>query len=118
MTALHASIANALVLFYALVGLWGVGLGMLKRPLDSAYRGALVLAVVTACVQVGVGLVLLVVVGLPRDPVHLLYGMSLVITLPLVRQYLAGQHLPPPMAYGLGCLFMAGLALRAITTGR
>ncbi len=35
-----------------------------------------------------------------------------------VNQYLASRRLPDPLAYGLGCLFMAGLAIRGITTGR
>jgi hypothetical protein len=40
-----------------------------------------------------------------------------ILTLPLVSSYLAGKAFSRPLAFGLASLFMAGLAIRAITTG-
>lgn len=117
MTAIHAQIAMALVLYYALVGLWGLALGLAGRPVDGSYRGALYLAVGVAAVQVLTGVVLLLMGLRPRDDLHPLYGLSLLVALPLAHQYLA-RRWRPPLAYGLACLFMAGLAVRGITTGR
>lgn len=117
MTALHGQIAMALVLYYVLVGLWGLGLGLAGRPVDSSYRGALYLAIAVAAVQVVTGVALLLVGLRPRDDLHPLYGLSLLVTLPVAHQYLA-RRWRPPLAYGLACLFMAGLAVRGITTGR
>jgi hypothetical protein len=40
-----------------------------------------------------------------------------IVTLPLVASYIADKRFSRPLAYGLATLFMAGLAIRAITTG-
>ncbi|MBI2755602.1 MAG: hypothetical protein HYX52_02730 [Chloroflexi bacterium] len=116
MVEAHALLANAMRLYFGLVGVWGVVLGLMKRPVDSSYRGALYIAFGLAVVQAAVG-VFLVLFG-PRRPedIHYLYGASVIITLPLVRQYLAGRWDRAALAYGLGCLFMFGLTLRAIST--
>jgi hypothetical protein len=114
----HRLIAQAIVLYYALVGLWGVVLGLRKKTtLDSAFRGALIIGVVLGVVQAVVGLVLLLTVGQPRDNLHFLYGASVILTLPLVASYLVDKRFSRPLAYGLASLFMAGLAIRAMTTG-
>jgi hypothetical protein len=115
---LHGLIARAVVLYYALVGAWGVILGLRKAQLlDAAYRGALILGVVLGVIQAAVGLVLLLTVGQPRDNLHFLYGASVILTLPLLASYIADKRVSRPLAYGLASLFMAGLAIRAITTG-
>jgi|SRR5919204_4538717 hypothetical protein len=111
-------IAQVLVLYCAVVGIWGVFLGIRNAPLDGSYRAALLLAEAVAVLQLLVGLVLLVVGPPVRNDLHYLYGLSLIVTLPLVHQYLAGRRMRAPLAYGLACLFMAGLAIRGITTGR
>ena len=123
MAGIHLGIANAMVLYFAIVGLWGVVEGIRNVPLSSSYRGALVLAEGVGVLQGLVGLVLLVLglsgqSGMPRDYLHFLYGLSVVVTLPLVRQYISGRRVRQPLAYGLACLFMMGLAIRGITTGR
>jgi len=117
MVGIHGLIAQSVVLYFALVGLWGVVQGLRKVPLDSTYRGALVVGGALGVIQLLVG-VLLIVAGLrPRDDLHYLYGLSVIITLPLIHQYLAGRRWRAPLAYGLGCLFIMGLGIRAITTG-
>jgi hypothetical protein len=114
---LHTLIARAIVLYYALVGLWGVVLGIRKAELSSGLRGALVIGVALGVVQALVGLGLLLSGAQPRDNLHFLYGASVILTLPLVASYLTGKKFSRPLAYGLASLFMAGLAIRAITTG-
>lgn len=69
-------------------------------------------------VQAIIGLFLLVTVGQPRDNLHFLYGASVILTLPLVGSYIVDKRISRPLAYGLACLFIAGLAIRAMTTGR
>ena len=60
MLGLHQLIAQALILYFALVGVWGVFLGVRKKDMNSGYRGALTIGVVLAVVQavVGIGLLL------------------------------------------------------------
>jgi len=115
---LHQLIAQALVLYYALVGIWGVILGIRKAEMSSAYRGALTIGVVMAVVQAAVGLGLLLSGRSPGSDLHYLYGATVILTLPLVASYIADKKFPRVLAFGLASLFMAGLALRAMTTGQ
>ena len=117
MLELHTVIARAIVLYYALVGIWGVFLAIRKADLPPAYRGALVIGVVMGVIQAAVGLTLLLTGAHPRDDLHYLYGASVILTLPLVASYIADKKFSRVLAFGLANLFMAGLAIRAITTG-
>jgi hypothetical protein len=114
---LHVLIARSVVLYYALVGVWGVFLGIRKAEFSSAYRGALVIGVVLGVLQAAVGVVLLVTGHQPSNDLHFLYGASVIVTLPLVASYIADKKVSRVWAYSLASLFMAGLAIRAITTG-
>ncbi|MCA1648595.1 MAG: hypothetical protein LC797_25080 [Chloroflexi bacterium] len=118
MLGLHQLIAQALMLYYAVVGLWGVILGIRKNEMSSAYRGALTIGVVTAVVQAGVGVALLVSGRQPGSDLHFLYGVTVILTLPLVASYIANKKFSRVLAFGLASLFMAGLAYRAMTTGQ
>lgn len=113
----HELFARALVIYFALLGVWGLFLAVRRTPLGPGYRGALVIAVVLAVIQALLGIVLFVGGGRPRDDLHYLYGLSLIVALPLVQQYLANRTWSKVLIYGLACLFMMGLAIRAITTG-
>jgi hypothetical protein len=115
---LHQVIAQALVLYFALVGLWGVFLGIRKSEMTSAYRGALTIGVVLAVVQAVIGVSLLLSGRQPGSDLHYLYGATVILTLPLVASYIADKKFSRVLAFGLASLFMAGLALRAMTTGQ
>ena len=114
---LHALIARALVVYFALVGVWGVFLAIRKSGLTAAFRGALLIGVVLGVVQALVGLTLLLTVRPATEPLHYLYGASVILTLPLVMSYIVDKQFSRVLAYGLASLFIAGLAIRAITTG-
>ncbi len=110
-------IAFSLVLYYAAIGIWGVVLGIRKSPLSPSYRGALVIGVALGAVQALIGLVLVLSGLRPLDNLHFLYGATVILTLPLVMSYIVDKKISRPLAFGLASLFMAGLAIRAITTG-
>jgi heme A synthase len=114
---LHVLISRAIVLYYALVGLWGVFLAIRKADLPPAYRGALYIGVGLGVIQAAVGVILLLTGLSPRDDLHYLYGASVILTLPLVASYIADKKFSRVLAFGLANMFMAGLAIRAITTG-
>ena len=117
MVELHQNVARALVLYYAAIGVWGLFLAIRKSPLTPSYRGALVIGVALGVMQAALGL-FLVFSGLrPADNLHFLYGASVILTLPLVMSYIVDKKISRPLAFGVACLFMAGLAIRAITTG-
>ena len=118
MLSLHSTIAQAIVLYFAILGAWGLVLALRRqRELSPAFRSAMALGVVVAIVQTVVGVVLLVTVGQPRDDLHFLYGASVILTFPLVGSYIADKKVSRPLVYGLASLFIAGLAIRAMTTG-
>jgi heme A synthase len=115
---LHQRIAVSLVLYYAAVGVWGIFLAVRKSPLTPGYRGALIIGVGLGVLQALLGALLLVSQpGRPIDNLHYLYGASVILTLPLVMSYIVDKKVSRPLAFGLASLFMAGLAIRAITTG-
>lgn len=117
MVTLHVLIARSIVLYFFLIGLWGLFLAVRHRPLSPSYRGAAYLGVALAVIQALVGVILLVLGYRPRDYIHFLYGASAILVLPLVQTYLSGRKVSVPLVYGLTFLFMMGLAIRAITTG-
>jgi heme A synthase len=114
---LHQRIALALVLYYAAVGIWGVFLGIRKMPLSPGLRGALFIGVGLGVLQAAIGLFLVLTGARPADNLHFLYGATVILTVPLVASYIVDKKISRPLAYGLASLFMAGLAIRAITTG-
>ncbi len=114
---MHVLISRAIVLYFAIVGVWGVVLGIRKAGFSSAYRGALSIGVALGVVQAAVGLFLLFTGLHPTNDLHYLYGASVIVTIPLVASYIADKKFSRVLAYGLASLFIAGLALRAITTG-
>jgi heme A synthase len=114
---LHQLIARSLVLYFAAIGIWGVVLGVRKAEFNPSFRGALFIGVGLAVVQALVGITLLLTGLRPLDNLHYLYGATVIVTLPLVASYIVDKAISRPLAYGLASLFMAGLAIRAITTG-
>ena len=112
----HAAIAQTLITYYILVGLWGIVLGVMNRPVDGQYRAALFIGIGVAVVQVLVGITLLLLGGTMKNDLHFLYGLSLIISLPLARQLASRPGWRPALVYGITCLFMAGLASRGIST--
>ena len=110
-------VAFSLVLYYVALGIWGVALGIRKSPLTPSYRGALAIGVALGAVQALIGLVLVLSGLRPLDNLHFLYGATVILTIPLVMSYIVDKKISRPLAFGLASLFMAGLAIRAITTG-
>ena len=118
MVELHLRIAFSLVLYYAAVGFWGLFLAVRKSPITPGYRGALIIGVALGVGQALLGVFLLISQpGRPADNLHYLYGASVILTLPLVMSYIVDKKVSRPLVFGLASLFMAGLAIRAITTG-
>ena len=117
MVDLHQRFAVSLVLYYVALGVWGLFLAWRKSPISPAYRGALIIGVGLGVAQALIGVVLLLQGDRPADNLHFLYGASVILTLPLVLSYIVDKRVSRPLAFGLATLFMAGLAIRAITTG-
>jgi hypothetical protein len=115
--SLHGRVGYALVLYYMLVGLWGIVQGARDRGPNASFRGAIAIATIAAVVQGGLGLLILVFSGAPRETLHILYGLAVVVAMPLAAT-LVRDRTPrgQSVALGLAALFTAGLAIRGITT--
>ncbi|TMG37851.1 MAG: hypothetical protein E6H88_05460 [Chloroflexi bacterium] len=116
--SLHGRIAIVLVLYFTLVGLWGLWLGVRDSGPTPSFRGAIVIAEIGAIAQGLLGLGVLAVGDRP-DAIHVLYGFALVVAMPLAAS-LVRERAPRGQALALGfaALFAAGLAIRGITTAR
>jgi hypothetical protein len=115
--SLHGRVAYALVLYYTLVGLWGIVLGIRDRGPSAAFRGAIGIATIAAVAQGVLGLLVLVLRGAPAESVHVLYGLALAVSMPLAATMVQGRTpRGQSVALGLAALFAAGLAIRGMTT--
>lgn len=117
MLSLHGRLATVLVLYYVLVGAWGLFLGIRGSGPTPGYRGAIVIATVAAVAQGAIGILVLALLRPPREPLHVLYGFALVLAMPLAATVVRDrQPRGQSIALGLAALFTAGLAIRGITT--
>jgi hypothetical protein len=115
--SVHGRVGYALVLYYTAVGIWGLALWLRRAGPSANFRGAIAIAVIASAAQGALGLAVTLFGAPPRDPLHLLYGVALVVAMPLGAS-LVGRWNPPRQALGLGlaALFTAGLAIRGIIT--
>lgn len=118
LTFLHGRLGTALVLFAAIAGVWGV-IGYYRRqPVGPNYWGVIMVGNMAALAQAGLGILsMLQGATLDRGFVHILYGIVLVLWIPLINLFNRERegHYETLMC-GLVSLFEAGIALRAITT--
>ena len=102
----------------AAVGIWGLLSFMRGESLGGSLSGALVFGLVLIVAQGLFGAILYVDGFRPSTSVHLVYGVTAVVVLPFVWSYVKDRH--PRQAllfYSLVALFIAGLAIRGMTTG-
>lgn len=113
---LHAQLATALTLYLAALGVWGIALGVAGSGPTPSYRGSLVIGEVAIVVQGLFGVLTWLGTG-PSDAIHVLYGLALAVTLPLVATIVReGSPRRTALSLGLASLFAMGLAIRGITT--
>jgi MFS family permease len=114
---LHGRAATALVLYYTVVGLWGLFLGVRNSGPTPGFRGAIAIAAIASVVQGALGFVVFAFLRPPPDVLHILYGFALALALPLAVS-LVRDRTPrgQSVALGFAALFAAGLAIRGIIT--
>jgi hypothetical protein len=113
MLAFHQNWFWVAVLTTGLVGLWGLILGITKRPAPVWFRRARWAALGAMAIQVSAGLVLYARGLRPGNDFHLFYGIVIVFTFAFAYIYRAQLDRRPELAYGLLLLFIMGLGLRA-----
>jgi hypothetical protein len=117
---IHWGLARASVIFSLVIGLYSLWYFVRQQKIGESFWGTLVVGELLYLAQGAVGMLLYLGgrgAALPRPAVHILYGILLVIVLPGAYAYTRGQDdRRTALAYGLAGLFLAGVALRAITT--
>lgn len=120
LTFIHARVATALVIFAAIAGVWGIVDYYRQRAVGPNYWGVIVVGNLAALAQGGIGLIIMLQgQTLERSWVHILYGIVLVLWIPLIQFFnrnREGRY--ETLMCGLVSLFEAGIALRAMTTAR
>jgi len=93
--------------------LWGLVLGLMKRPGSRAFRLARDAAIVAMLVQVGAGLILYGRGLRPGNSFHVFYGVVIAFTFSFAYIYRSQLDRKPELGYGLLLLFVMGLGFRA-----
>ncbi|HET9014963.1 MAG TPA: hypothetical protein VFN57_05165 [Thermomicrobiaceae bacterium] len=118
MLQLHQSVAAAIALYMLILGIWGL-VAAARSGVTPSYRGSLAVAEVLTLVEAAIGGLLLVAGDRPGDPLHFLYGALVPLGIPAT--YIFAHTRSPRRAallYGIATLFIVGLTIRAIMTGR
>jgi hypothetical protein len=112
---LHADFSWVVVGANAVVGAWALAAHWLERLRTRQLWWATIAAEVTIVLQVVLGVVLVAGQDIEVEQFHAFYGFVALATVGIVYSY---RHQLRPhlhLLYGLGGLFLMGLALRAIT---
>ncbi len=119
MTLIHEALSRACIIFSLIIGIYGFWRFFRNQGISQDYWGVLAVGEVLYLAQAVVGTVLWVGGGRPgREWTHLLYGIVAIITLPGAFAFTRGRDTRrEALIYAAIGLFMAGVSLRAITTG-
>ena len=117
LVALHRIGFNAVWLMALILAGWGLFTFLARRALSGGYRSTLYLAEGLFVAQGLLGLLLLATGHHLRDPLHLLYGVLLVIAIPIGASYSGRwENRRQALVFGILGLIMAGFAVRALMT--
>jgi mannitol-specific phosphotransferase system IIBC component len=105
------------LLITVIVGGWGLFMYVRRIAPSAGFRSTLVLTEGLFIVQGVLGAAIFTAGRRPHDNLHWLYGILLVIVLPIAMTYTSGRdERRQSLVYGIAALFMAGLSIRALTT--
>jgi hypothetical protein len=109
----------ACIIYSVVIGGWAFYNAFKNRPLSSNFWGALTINEILFIATGLFDLALVVGGGISPDRpgVHFLYTATGVLTIPLIYTLTGGKATSREASfYGTACLFLAGIALRAIIT--
>jgi hypothetical protein len=112
---LHADFSWVVVATNAAVGVWAIGAHLREELRRPSLWIATIVAEVTIFVQVALGVALVAIDDLEVAQMHAFYGFVAIAAVGIIYSY--RQQVRPHLylLYGLGGLFLMGLALRALT---
>ncbi len=114
---MHDRLATTVMIYFLVVGLWGLLEFARGGAIGGSVAGALVIGQVLVVIQGLFGLGLFVNGPRPEDPIHILYGAAAAVVLPFVWSYVRDKAPRQGLLiYSLVALFIFGLAIRGMTT--
>ena len=116
---LHNNLANSVLLFMGIAGIWGIVTRYRHQAITGNYWGILAVGELLIMGQGFLGAYLWIIGERPgRMGVHVLYGIVAVIALPAYYAITKGRDDKyASLVYGLLCLFLAAISVRAMVTG-
>jgi len=117
LTEVHARLATSMLIFLSVAGVWGLAVFFLRRTITGGYWGILAVGEILILAQFIVGIILWIQGARPERTIHLLYGIVAAISIPGYFAYTKGQDdRRASLTYGLICLFLVGISIRAMGT--
>ena len=117
---IHNLLSNMVSIYALLAGAFAAYHFLARRPPGGSFWGVLAIAEGVFVTQVLVG-VLLALTGAPspaRFEIHILYGLTSIVTLPLVYLVTRGRNPAlTPALFSVALFFIWGVAQRAVETG-
>jgi CDP-diglyceride synthetase len=118
LATIHSRLATSLLLFMAIAAIWNLHAAVRRHGISSSTWGILAIGEILALAQGALGLALYLAGDRPARTVHLLYGLTAVLTLPAYYFISRGRDdKKASLIYGLLCLFLAFAAYRGMVTG-
>lgn len=111
----HSAFAWVVVATNAVVGAWALAAHWQERLRVRALWVATVVAEVTIFVEVALGVALVALRDREVAQFHAFYGFVAIATVGIIYSYRQQVERHRFLLYGLGGLFLMGLALRAVT---
>jgi hypothetical protein len=120
LAVLHARLVVTILLFFGILSIWGFISYLRGQSISGSYKGALAIGELLMLAQFVVGVLLMLGGTQPYRPsIHILYGIVAIIGLPGAFAYTRGRDDRwELLIYVAVCLFLCGIALRALGTGR
>ena len=117
LTEIHSQLSNSFMLYFGIAGALGLVAYVRGKNMQASYWGILILGELLIVVQGVLGFTLSAQGFSPARGVHILYGIVSLITLPGYFAISRGRDdNRATFAYGLICLFLVGVGLRATST--
>jgi hypothetical protein len=118
-SVVHDRLSVTVMLFMAAVGAWGIVAYLRGQSISGSYAGALAIGEALVLVQVAAGATMLVTGARAPSATHYLYGITAILALPFAWSWLRGRSQRQALLiYSLIALFIFGLAVRGMVTGR
>jgi hypothetical protein len=119
LSEIHGRIATSVILFALIAGVWGIIQRIRGQGITGNYWGILAVGELLFIGQAILGVLLWVNGERPgRLEIHILYGVALAVALPGYYAISKGREDKiASLMYGLICLLVAALGVRAMITG-